>query len=197
MSNLVLASSREYVQGVACRICHLTVRASLRRRFSFSIKAVRYPFVNSCERGSALVEIALVLPLAVAMLVGIIEISLALYTFEYLADAAREGSRYAIVRGADSCVNTPYLQNCNATASQIQNYVKSLGYPQTEHMTAAASWKSASSTRPTTWATCQDRCNAAGNLVKVVVTYNFPLDIPFVPSTTIHMSSTSQKVIMQ
>jgi Flp pilus assembly protein TadG len=135
------------------------------------------------------------------MLFGILEMSLALYSYHYISEAAREGSRYAIVRGSTSCQNTPNLTNCGATAAQIQTYVMTLGFPginSTQYMTVTTTWLNASATQPTTWSTCTSgTCNAPGNAVKVTVYYAFPLKIPFLPATTLNMSSTSQMVISQ
>lgn len=49
------------------------------------------------ERGSALVEFALILPLLVLLLFGIIEFGLLLYNQQVLTNASREGARYGIV----------------------------------------------------------------------------------------------------
>ncbi|MGA8089648.1 MAG: TadE family protein [Terracidiphilus sp.] len=54
------------------------------------------------EQRSAIVEMAVVRSLLFVVLFGIIELSLAMYTYNYVSDAAREATRYAIVRGS-SC----------------------------------------------------------------------------------------------
>jgi Flp pilus assembly protein TadG len=153
------------------------------------------------ERGASLVETAVASSVLLAMLFGIFQLSLALYTYHYISEAAREGSRWAIVRGSTSCTNTPNLDDCGATTAQINSFVKSLGYPgidAADNMTVTTSFLSASSTQPTTWTTCSTSpCNVPGNLVKVQVQYRFPLSVPFVTVTTLNMSSTSQLAIAQ
>jgi Flp pilus assembly protein TadG len=152
------------------------------------------------EEGSSLVEMALSCAVVVTMLLGIVEMSFALFSYDYISDAAREGSRYAIVRGSKSCSNTPSLTNCNATADKVQTYIKGLGYPgiNSANMTVTTTWLTASATKPTTWSTCSSgTCNAPGNIVKVQVNYAFPISIPFVRLTTINVASTSQMVIAQ
>lgn len=146
------------------------------------------------EEGATLVEMAVALTVLIAVLFGIIEMCLALYTYHYISDAAREGTRYAIVRGA----NCSALTNCNATATQIGNYVKNLGYPgiNTANMTVNTTWWTPSSTQPTTWSSCTSgTCNSPGYAVQVSVTYAFPLSIPYWKATTLTVSSTSQMVI--
>ena len=122
---------------------------------------------------------------------GLIEICLALYSYHFMAVAAREATRYAIVRGS-SC--TGFASACPAAASDIQSYVQGLGFPGIN---------SANVTTTTTWsaypagATCMPSasCNNPGNQVTVTVQYQFPLSIPFVPPTTLTLSSTSAMVI--
>jgi Flp pilus assembly protein TadG len=144
------------------------------------------------DEGSALVEMAVVSSLLFSMLFGIIELSLALYTYNYVSDAAREGSRYAIVRGSSCSV----LTNCNVTSAQIQTYVQNLGYPgmNAANTTVTTTWLSPSAA-PVTWTACGSTCNAPGDAVQVKVTYSFKLSIPFVPSSTLSLHSTSMMVI--
>jgi Flp pilus assembly protein TadG len=152
------------------------------------------------DEGSAVVEMALVSSVLFAMLFGIFEISMALYAYDYLTDAAREGSRWAIVRGSQCSTNTPTLDHCGATSADIQTYVQGLGFPFAKSLTAAATWCNATvnSSGVTSWATppCSGT-NAPGNEVSVVVTIQFPLAIPFIPTKTLSMSSTSSMVVSQ
>jgi len=146
------------------------------------------------DEGGSLVEMALVSSITLAMLIGIIQASMAVYTYHYISEAAREGVRYAIVRGS-YCTS---LTNCNATAAQIQTFVKDLGYPginSTANMTVTTTWYSASTNLPTSWTACAGQCNDPGNAVKVTVTYNYPFSIPFVQKSTLALSSSSQMVI--
>jgi Flp pilus assembly protein TadG len=146
----------------------------------------------------ALVCLFLILP----MIFGLFAMSLALYTYHYISEAAREGSRYAMVRGSTSCANTPGLTNCGATPTQIQTYVQNLGYPgiNAANMTVTTTWSTPSASPPTTWSLCgvTPACAAPRSLVTVTVAYAFPLSIPLYGSTrTLNMSSTSQMVVSQ
>lgn len=161
------------------------------------IRLVRHA---SGEEGAGLVEWALSCSVFLAVLIGVFQMSLAFYTLHYLSDAAREGSRYAAVRGSTSCTNTSSLSNCNATSAQIQTYVRGLGYPgiNANNLTVTTTWRTASSTQPTTWSSCSSgTCNAPGSQVKVVAAYSFPLSVPFVPSLSFSLTSTSKMVISQ
>jgi Flp pilus assembly protein TadG len=81
------------------------------------------------EEGAAAVEFALLLPLLMMILFGIIEFGLVMYNQEVITNASREGARYGIVIGSprpavgqiQGVVNT-YLTNAgldsgNATVS--------------------------------------------------------------------------------
>jgi Flp pilus assembly protein TadG len=146
------------------------------------------------------VEWALSCSVFLAMLIGVFQMSLAFYTMHYISDAARQGSRYAMVRGSTSCTNTANLSNCNATSGQIQAYVRSIAYPgiTASNLTVTTTWLTASTTKPTTWSSCSSgTCNAPGSQVKVVAAYSFPLSVPFVPSLSFSFTSTSKMVISQ
>jgi len=54
------------------------------------------------RRGNATVEFALILPVAVLLIAGLIEFGIAAYDGTSLEDAARVGAQYAIQKGLDS-----------------------------------------------------------------------------------------------
>jgi Flp pilus assembly protein TadG len=152
--------------------------------------------------GNTIVEMAIGVSLFLMVLIGIIEVGLALYTYNYVSDAAREGSRWAIVRGAACTGNTPGLDHCNAGQSDIQTYLQSLPYPgiNSSSLTVTASWLTAS-TPPVSWSACTSSstvvCNVPGNEVQVTVTYPFSLNIPFWRNASVTVGSTSSMVISQ
>lgn len=122
------------------------------------------------------------------MLIGTMNMSQAIYTYHYVSEAAREGTRYAMVKGSN--VTTP------ATSAAIQTYVQNLGYPgiQSSLMTVTTTWKA----YPTgTSCLPSSTCNNPGNLVTVTASYAYPLSIPYVGKKTLTMTSTSAMVIAQ
>lgn len=66
------------------------------------------------ERGAAAVEFALVLPLLLAMLLGVVEMGLALYDKAVLTHASREGARAGIV------LRSPKLSTSEISAIVLQ-----------------------------------------------------------------------------
>jgi Flp pilus assembly protein TadG len=147
------------------------------------------------EAGASMVEAAFSFVILLAVMFGIFQMSIALYSYHYVSEAAREATRYAAVRGS-ACSS---LTNCKATSAQIQTYIRGIAFPgiNSSNLSVTSTWLSASATQPTTWSACNNQCNAPGNEVKVVVTYSFPSGIPFLGVSTISVSSTSQMVISQ
>ena len=145
------------------------------------LRSVRISTLGSIrgEVGTSLVEFALALHILLAMVFGILAVGTAVYSYNFVADAAREGARYAMVRGSGCKVT-----GCPATNASIQSYVKGLGYPGINpgNLTVASTWA------PN---------NSSGSVVTVTVTYNFPFSVPFVISSTLSMSSTSKMVMSQ
>jgi Flp pilus assembly protein TadG len=155
---------------------------------------------NLGDSGATLVETAVSASILIVMLIGMMQTALALYTYLFVSDAAREATRYAMVRGSISCTNTPDLKDCSATSAEIQTFLRTRGYPglTASDLTATTTWLTLNSGTPATWSSCSSgTCNAPGNSVKVKVRYKFPVSIPFVPSSTLTLSSTSQMVISQ
>jgi Flp pilus assembly protein TadG len=148
------------------------------------------------ETGSGLLEMALVSVILLTMLFGLMEMCLALYTYHFISEAAREGSRFAIVRGSSCNYVNPSVTPCPASQAEIQTYVQNLNYPginpQAETVTATWSPYPAGETCAPSPA-----CDNPGNQVQVTVNYQYPLAIPFIPASILNMSSTSQMIISQ
>jgi Flp pilus assembly protein TadG len=168
-----------------------------------AMSRLRRRIVN--DAGGAVVEMAVSSAILFAMFFGVFEIAFASYTSHYVSDMAREGARYAIVRGSSSCGNTPLLSNCGASPTTIAAYVKGLSYPgiNPANLTVTVTYLTNTSSTSTgymvtTWATCNSGiCNQPGYMVNVAVSYAFGLAIPFVPKETINVNSASQMVIQQ
>jgi Flp pilus assembly protein TadG len=155
--------------------------------------AVRIGRAVRVETGANMVEFAMASIILFTLVFGVIAICLALYSYNVTAEAAREATRYAIVRGSKCSPST--FSDCNVTSAQLQTYVRGLGFPgiNPSSLNVTAAW-------PTIGPTCFPSitpCNNPGNQVQVTVQYTFPLVIPFVPSRTLTMSNTSAMYISQ
>jgi|ERR1700722_2709263 Flp pilus assembly protein TadG len=136
------------------------------------------------QRGASLVETVIVMGVLLALMFGIIDFGRALYTYSFVAQIARQGARWAIVRGANCAVLTP----CPALQSDIQTYVRSLseGATNPSQITVTADWGTPA---------C-DASHTPGCVVTVTVTYPFKFFLPFVlPGQVITMSSSSKMVV--
>ena len=144
------------------------------------------------EQGSSIVEFAMGSILLLTILIGIMAMCFAYYSYNVVSEAARETARYAIVRG--SACNS--FADCKVTSAQLQTYAQNLGFPgiYPSNLTAATTW----AVYPA-GGTCQPSasCNNPGNQVTVTVTYYFPLNLPFLSRHTLKMVNTAAMVISQ
>lgn len=136
-----------------------------------------------CERGSTLIEMAVTLPVLFTLLFCFMAMCLAFYSRDMISEAARDGTRYAMLHGA-SCPNST-TPTCEATATQVNSYVTGLGWPNLGGgtMTVATTYPSGN--------------EAVGSLVQVKVTYVFAIKMAFVPANSLTMTSTSEAYIVQ
>ncbi len=145
---------------------------------------------KSAQRGSAILEFAYTMVIAFVLIFAMIDFARALYSYHFISEAAREGTRFASVRGA-LCSNS--ANPCPAQPDDIVTFVKQLvpdGIDPTK-VNVNPQWPVGGSNYP-------------GRPVQVQVTYDFSFIFPFdfykLPpisflANSIHMSSTSEMVI--
>src|SRR5262245_3304026 len=119
------------------------------------------------RRGAILVEAAIVYPVLFLLIIGMVVGGLGVFRYNRVASLAREGARYASVRGAQFATDTG---NAAATTTAVENHVKSM----------AAGLDTNSLTVTTTWNTSNALTHTSGsstvqNTVSVTVSY------PWVP----------------
>ena len=133
---------------------------------------------RSLRRGQTSLEFGIIATAFLFFIFAITNMAQAVYAYNWVAYAAREGSRWAAVRGAD-IVNsgTPMT-----TSSDVSNYVEgeTRGL-NLSNMSVAATWS--------------DPTEKPGSTVLVNVTYKFNFTAPFTSLGPITMGSTSQMVI--
>lgn len=162
------------------------------------------------QQGSALVEVALTTLPLLMLIFGVIEMSMAMYNFHYLANAAHEAARYAIVRGGSWSTNcdgsgstgSGYSSSqCAASTTDIANYVANRGYPGiniaasnvcVQYFSSVPSKSSTSCTTST-----GTLANSPGNIVEVRIRVPYQIAIPGLPTYTWNLQSTSLMVIAQ
>jgi Flp pilus assembly protein TadG len=157
------------------------------------------------ERGSALVEFAVTMPLLIFLLFAVLEGMFAIYAYHDMSYAAQQGARYAMVRGATASeyVSTPCsasrAYDCTAASSDIQNYVQSLGGINSSNLTVTSNWPQTTpdcSAAPCAACSGSNYKNSKSCLVQVTVSYTFN-PLPLLPKSAMTMHATSEKVILQ
>jgi len=146
-----------------------------------------------CDEDAAeIVEFALAAMIVFILIFGIIQFSLVMYTSSFVATAAQQGTRYAMVHGSlwSSPCPSASSYSCRASATDVQNYILGLTHPGI-NLTASnitVTWL----TTTATGSTCAQY--SQGCQVKVDVSYTYPLNIPFF-SAFVPLSSTSIETI--
>lgn len=140
----------------------------------------------------------------IGLVFAVIQSSIAIYSYHYLANASHEAARYAIVRGGDwgtSCTDYTDSQ-CTASTDDIANYVQSRDFPGiniTASQVCVEYYKVVPTTKPTSCSngTGASTYNLTGNVVQVTITYPFSFTLPAFGNYTWNLASTSQMVIAQ
>lgn len=154
--------------------------------------------VHREESGAALIEFAISLVLFLMLILGVAQFSLAVYCYHFVSFTAQKAARYAIVRGShwESACASANSFNCDATAANVQDYVRGLTTPliNPNSITVSTTWPGTTPSGSTTGCT---PANKGGCIVNVNVRYPFNIHIPLVPSRTLQFSASSQMVIQQ
>ena len=124
--------------------------------------------------GAALTEFALVALVFFILFFGIIEFSRLMLMYHHVGNAAREGSRYAIVHGSTSPDST-------ADETDVRNYVRSISPLDPNNVNVTTTWP--------------DGNKEPGSRVNVTVNYPFTFILSIWFGSGIPLTSTSQMVI--
>jgi Flp pilus assembly protein TadG len=154
--------------------------------------------LRKADRGNALVEFALSVTVLLTLLFGIIDLGRALYAYDWLYNAARQTTRWAMVRGQFCNNNGINLPGCPADGTVITNYVKNTlpnGIPgldtsgiDTGQVTVNSQCFATHNVNP------NPPCAATG-WIQVQVIYNFHFISPLMFNTPWQMTSTSERVV--
>jgi hypothetical protein len=137
------------------------------------------------SRGQAMVEFALVAPMFFLVLFGIIEAGRFIFYYETLANATREGARYAIVNGANTlgCPTGPPAPGssaCDPTGNNVKARVRSAAFGVLNPITVDPLWSPD---------------NGRGSSVTVSATFTYRALVPLVPLPPITINAESSLVI--
>jgi Flp pilus assembly protein TadG len=148
-----------------------------------------------------MVEFAIAATALLLIMFGILEFGRVMYIYHTVSNAARLGSRWAMVRGGNSCSGP--IDHCNATSSDIQTWVLSQVPIVDSSSTTLPGCSQAGLCVTATWSNSSDPSvdcadggtNDPGHLVCVTVSYPFNFALPFISQTALTLSSTSKMVI--
>jgi Flp pilus assembly protein TadG len=127
---------------------------------------------SHCTRGQASTEFAYVATALLLLITGMMMMSEAVLDYNSMSSAAEEAVRYAVANGP----NSP----APATTTQIQQIA----------INTASSVPLTTSNVVVSW--INDANMSTRQDVKVVVSYDFPLKVPWMTKVTLHLQATSQ-----
>jgi Flp pilus assembly protein TadG len=133
------------------------------------------PRRRSGQRGSAMVEGALILALFILIVYGFVQIAFVLFGYNNLTYASRVAMRYAVIHGSTATYT--------CTSTDIQNMITPLlwGAP------------SSGTTVTTTW----NPNNSPGSTVSISVTVKYSSVIPFTSTKGFTIGTTAYGVVIQ
>lgn len=115
----------------------------------------RFRRLRTNSNGQAQVEFVLCVLFVFFLIVGIIELIMLIYTYNVLADAAKEGVRYAIVHGCDfdstNCSGSCTTACADAAALNVRNWALNFArgsLHDTSAMTVSVSYPDGTSDAP-------------------------------------------------
>jgi Flp pilus assembly protein TadG len=152
------------------------------------------------DSGSELVEVALCSAVFFIVFVSLFGFSAALYTEHFVANAAEDGARYAMVRGSSwdgaACANTATLA-CEASATDVTSYVRNTATPgiRAGNLTVSTTWTAL--TGSGVLCDSLDGTNSPGCVVRVTVAYPFTFALPVLSPMKLRFSSSASVVITQ
>ena len=135
------------------------------------------------DSGVALLEFSLAMFTVLLLIFGIIDIGRALFAYDWVSDAARQATRFAMVRGSDC---SGLSGGCPASADNINDYVTGLAIGL-DHSQITVSSECVGGTSPTL--PCDPKAS-----VRVTVQYNFHFVSPLAFQSWT-MSSRSERVV--
>ena len=141
------------------------------------------------QRGSSMVEVTMVVALLLLVIFGVVEAGRVMVAYTTLSDAARAGTRYAMVHGANRRGASCTTLATDGPSGPAANPACVLA--AAEAITNAAGLGSA-----TVSVSYPDSSNAVGHPVTVTVSYVFTTVVPaLIPLPAITLQSTSQGTI--
>jgi Flp pilus assembly protein TadG len=165
------------------------------------------------QRGGSLVEYALVTTMFTAIIMGMLGFGQALYTYHFVSHAAREGARYAAVRGNTCGSDNSCTANNSATGitgptdnADVTAFVRNMAPPGINSTgvtvnTCGTAGDAACANDTQQFCTAAFGTYAAapnwpGCVVQVQVQYTYNFIVPLVYNKAVKMTSSSDLIIV-
>jgi Flp pilus assembly protein TadG len=152
------------------------------------------------ECGNSILEFSIALSVLLICGFGIIECSMALYADHFVTNAAKEATRYAMVRGSSwsggACSNYDSF-SCSASSEDVTSFVTSIVPPGIDptKLTVTTSWPGTDPSGNN--CDTQNGDNSPTCVVAVQVSYSFNFLLPFVPMNAFTLTGNSSEVIAE
>lgn len=170
---------------------------------------------HDSERGSVMLEFALSAIILFTLILGVIGLSMGVYTYEAVNQYARDASRYAIVHGngcsystttggvttshscsiATTCAASGSSYICTDANTALKTYLNNEIYPGINGNSLAIT--NLYSKAPGASQCTVTDCNGSGDQVTVTVSYPYLYAIPFLRSRSFTMHASSTMIISQ
>jgi Flp pilus assembly protein TadG len=152
------------------------------------------------ETGSTILEFSLSCMIVIVCILAILDFSRVMYIDHYVANSAREATRYAMVRGSTwsgTACTTVATFSCDATVNDVNSFVTSItpNGMNLANLTIQTSWSGqTASNMPCDTA---QGSNSPNCVVTVEIKYPFNFFTPFLLGTQLNLTSTSSVTISQ
>lgn len=134
---------------------------------------IKMPHLSFKQRGITITEFTIVLPIFLILMFSIIQGGVVIFMYNQVSHAAKEGVRYAVVRGTEAGADPARVGDAPATSQTVSTYVKSKA--SLDNLTVTTSWPVS---------------KEPGQAVTVQVSYPLASDFIFFPTFNITASST-------
>jgi len=155
-------------------------------------------FCKRKQKGQAMLELALTLPIFLTMLLGVFEVARVFFYNVSVNNASREAARYAASSGCPSsstcaAADVQYFEDCTGIKNRAINKSAGIGLKASE---ITLQFDTGHGTTPTTNPCTANQTLATGNRVIVTVTKNFVFIVPIPGLKNFTISNTTYRTYM-
>lgn len=144
------------------------------------------------SKGQSAVEFALILPVLLLLLYGLLEIGRLVFVFSIVTTASREGARYGAATGLNVAGGIPRYQDCAGIMAAIEN-VDFIGVIDPADVTISYDTGPSAGSD---FSACPPTNINTGDRIKITVSSPFAPIVPIVPLATFDIESTTNRTLL-